>query len=682
MADVIITPASGLIDFQNTSGISSASIQLDGNGNLSITAAAGDIEIGDTASDIFVGDGVANVDIVFEEDGEIRGLTGKTITFGQSDSYLAFAGEVTGNVDFTGGLNVTGVTTFSGPISLGNTISLGDDDRLRFGDSQDFQIYHDGSNSFIRDQGTGEIRVETSALRIRNVTNGENIALFEADAGVKLLYDNSTKFQTTGAGVTVTGITSSTVLYGTGGTYAANVETVTDAALVINQNSAIYTKDGGYLRVLIEKQSDVINIGQQNTAIIDGIELKPGTTGNQVKLHAGGTSDNVKLETNSSGVKVTGIATATTLFAEGGTFSTANDTESDAAIVITEESAIYSKDGGNLRVLMEKKSDRIHIGQLGTSLIDGIDLRPGTTGGSVRIHGGGNSDNIKLETTGAGVTVTGICSASGGFDIGISSAGTSITSGPITSLNFIGAGNTFAVDGTTVDISIAGGGGASVEVGTSAPSSPSEGDLWYNSTLGRTFVYYNDGSSAQWVDASPFTPSNNTSVVVSSSAPTSPDDGQLWYNTTLARTFIYYNDGTSSQWVDSAPFNIPEVEEDTADGKTDTTITATEGQTTFNVAYQVGYVDVYLNGTRLSQSEFTATNGTQIVLSTAASAGDLFDAVEYKKYVIGITTAQYDTLTYTKTLTIGTRSTNPGVIPLVGTGMTIALRSGIGTANF
>tara|TARA_R100000482_G_scaffold34926_1_gene11499 strand:- start:627 stop:2372 length:1746 start_codon:yes stop_codon:yes gene_type:complete len=581
MADVIITPASGLIDFQNTSGISSASIQLDGNGNLSITAAAGDIEIGDTASDIFVGDGVANVDIVFEEDGEIRGLAGKTITFGQSDSYLAFAGEVTGNVDFTGGLNVTGVTTFSGPISLGNTISLGDDDRLRFGDSQDFQIYHDGSNSFIRDQGTGEIRIETSALRVRNVTNGENIALFEADAGVKLLYDNSTKFQTTGAGVTVTGITSSTVLY-----------------------------------------------------------------------------------------------------AEGGTFNAGNDTETDAALVIREEGSIYTQDGENLRVLLEKKNDVIHLGQLGTTLIDGIHLRPGTTGGQVKLHAGGNSDAVKLETTGAGVTVTGICSASGGFDIGISSAGTSITSGPITSLNFIGAGNTFAVDGTTVDISIAGGGGASVEVGTSAPSSPSEGDLWYNSTLGRTFVYYNDGSSAQWVDASPFTPSNNTSVVVSSSAPTSPDDGQLWYNTTLARTFIYYNDGTSSQWVDSAPFNIPEVEEDTADGKTDTTITATEGQTTFNVAYQVGYVDVYLNGARLSQSEFTATNGTQIVLSTAASAGDLFDAVEYKKYVIGITTAQYDTLTYTKTLTIGTRSTNPGVIPLVGSGMTIALRSGIGTANF
>ena len=58
-----------------------------------------------------------------------------------------------------------------------------------------------------------------------------------------------------------------------------------------------------------------------------------------------------------------------------------------------------------------------------------------------------------------GVNATGIITATGGFNIGISSAGSSITSGPVTTLNFIGAGNTFAVDGTTVDISIAGGGG-------------------------------------------------------------------------------------------------------------------------------------------------------------------------------------------------------------------------------
>ncbi len=61
------------------------------------------------------------------------------------------------------------------------------------------------------------------------------------------------------------------------------------------------------------------------------------------------------------------------------------------------------------------------------------------------------------------------------------------------------------------------------------------------------------------------------------------------------------------------------------------TFTATAGQTTFTVAqsYTVGLVDVYLNGTRLSSSTFTATNGTTIVLTDAAVAGDVIDIVKY-----------------------------------------------------
>ena len=57
-----------------------------------------------------------------------------------------------------------------------------------------------------------------------------------------------------------------------------------------------------------------------------------------------------------------------------------------------------------------------------------------------------------------GASFTGIVTAAGGFNLGISSAGTTITSGPVKTLNFVGSGNTFAVSGTTVDISISGGG--------------------------------------------------------------------------------------------------------------------------------------------------------------------------------------------------------------------------------
>jgi len=65
-------------------------------------------------------------------------------------------------------------------------------------------------------------------------------------------------------------------------------------------------------------------------------------------------------------------------------------------------------------------------------------------------------NNIKLGNAGVATATL----FSGASQIGIQSAGTQIGAG-ITQLNFIGAGNTFAVSGTTVDISIAGGGGGS-----------------------------------------------------------------------------------------------------------------------------------------------------------------------------------------------------------------------------
>jgi len=58
--------------------------------------------------------------------------------------------------------------------------------------------------------------------------------------------------------------------------------------------------------------------------------------------------------------------------------------------------------------------------------------------------------------------------------------------------------------------------------------------------------------------------------------------------------------------------------------RTVTDSTATAGQTTFSVpSYTVGYINVYRNGVRLGAADFTATNGTTVVLATAAAAGDL-----------------------------------------------------------
>jgi hypothetical protein len=62
---------------------------------------------------------------------------------------------------------------------------------------------------------------------------------------------------------------------------------------------------------------------------------------------------------------------------------------------------------------------------------------------------------------------------------------------------------------------------------------------------------------------------------------------------------------------------------------TRTTATATSAQTVFNLAYTVGYVDVYLNGIKLDSSDFTATDGSSVVLTSSASAGDLFEAIAW-----------------------------------------------------
>jgi hypothetical protein len=60
-----------------------------------------------------------------------------------------------------------------------------------------------------------------------------------------------------------------------------------------------------------------------------------------------------------------------------------------------------------------------------------------------------------------------------------------------------------------------------------------------------------------------------------------------------------------------------------------TSFTATAGQTTFTVTYTVANVQVYVNGVLLATSEYTATNGTSVVLGTAAAVSDIVDVITW-----------------------------------------------------
>ena len=92
--DVLITPAGRKIEFKDSDGNVDAVIQTDASGNLEITNVGGNISIGDTTSDVYIGDGTNNVDIVFEQNGEIRGTSGVTVTLGASGATTNLAGTV------------------------------------------------------------------------------------------------------------------------------------------------------------------------------------------------------------------------------------------------------------------------------------------------------------------------------------------------------------------------------------------------------------------------------------------------------------------------------------------------------------------------------------------------------------------------------------------------------------
>ena len=89
-------------------------------------------------------------------------------------------------------------------------INLSDDDRLRFGDDQDLQIYHDGNHSYITDEGVGNLKLRTNNFVLRNPLESKTSIVAAPPGAVELYYDNSKKFETTGDGVSVTGDTAVT----------------------------------------------------------------------------------------------------------------------------------------------------------------------------------------------------------------------------------------------------------------------------------------------------------------------------------------------------------------------------------------------------------------------------------------------------------------------------------------
>ena len=218
--------------------------------------------------------------------------------------------------------------TLSEVLALGNTtggtnILFGDSDKAIFGAGSDLQIYHDGSNSFISDESTGNLVIRgSSEVSIQDPTGSRFSARF-IDADQVILYHNGNdKLNTTSTGIGING----------NATFPDNGKAIFGAGsdLQIYHNPtgshSYITESGGGSLYIQGTELNLTNAAGTSTYanFVDG--------GAAFIRHAGST----KMATSASGIDVTGTVTADGLTVDGdaeisGTASRLYFTETDVA---------------------------------------------------------------------------------------------------------------------------------------------------------------------------------------------------------------------------------------------------------------------------------------------------------------------------------------------------------------
>lgn len=142
-------------------------------------------------------------------------------------------------------------------------------------------------------------------------------------------------------------------------------------------------------------------------------------------------------------------------------------------------------------------------------------------------------------------------------------------------------------------------GGATIS--DNAPATPLAGQLWFDSTVGKTFVYYD----SHWVEVGGI--GTGARMVSSSSAPSSPLEGSMWFDTDTAQTFVYYD----SSWVEIGASGV------TAGVSDNAPAAPVSGQLWFNSLTGGTFVYYGSNWIEIGASPFSA------LVNTINAKGDL-----------------------------------------------------------
>jgi len=170
------------------------------------------------------------------------------------------------NVD---GLDVDGAVDFASTTAHAGDATFADNAKAIFGAGSDLQIYHDGSNSYIKDVGTGNFELSSNGDGFYFRDGSSNYLLTLSNGGAAQLWHNgSAKIATTSTGINVTGTVTSDGLTVTqsGSTTATIGATGTsgdnDGTLIINNGG---TGDG-MLRFDYESHTDRARIGVSSSS--------------------------------------------------------------------------------------------------------------------------------------------------------------------------------------------------------------------------------------------------------------------------------------------------------------------------------------------------------------------------------------------------------------------------------
>ena len=209
----------------NTAKTSNATHTGDVTGATELTIASGAVETGMIADDAVTADKLANsinTEIAANtakvtnatHTGDVTGATALTIaadavTTAKIADDAVTADKLANSINTDIATGVTANTTANaalpktGGTMTGNTIH-NDNVKSLYGTGSDLEIYHNGSNSYIDDSGTGGLFIRSNAVQIDKYT-GETMLYAAADGAVNLYHNDALKIATTANGVTITG---------------------------------------------------------------------------------------------------------------------------------------------------------------------------------------------------------------------------------------------------------------------------------------------------------------------------------------------------------------------------------------------------------------------------------------------------------------------------------------------